>query len=554
MAARGVGSGRARSIARSAMVAAGLTSLSATDVAHAERKHDGETKTTPAARTDDSAATESIAAPSSGPAGGGSANKTSSDVPAHALGTLPKPPSIDVPPPDPASIEALDTHLSHLVARDPAVRETAVAEIHEVEPDRFPAIHRRLSTLAESSDHEGMKDVLGQIRDKTRGTLRGEHDEADRDKALDYLEMLEKNARPDSKNWRDLVSVVAMSRMLRQMETVAAARELISIYARFGEFLRLEMQRQVETMGDHAIAALIEAGRHPAPKIAQWANRQLDALGKAIPGEAIQTADPEALADILRAYGRARDPDAARLVISFANSERTQIREAARQAVVMMGEVATWQLRDTYENVVGKKPPREWGWERTARELFGEFDRLRLSEVHAVFEQGLADASAGRLDRAADAFDQVLAKNPVFERASEMVPGYLSYAKAHLDDAPQKASQALRRVERLALASDPARKQAESLVDTLQAESLLTRHVADQTLVRRALDLDPNNQRARRLLDRMSRGEADVESRFNRYVAAAAVAGAAILALLFIVLKKRPGPPDATTPTAPTSP
>ena len=212
------------------------------------------------------------------------------------------------------------------------------------------------------------------------------------------------------------------------------------------------------------MAALIEAERHPAPKIAQWAARQLDMLGKAIPGEAIQTNDPEVLADILRAYGRARDPDAARLVISFANSERTQIRDAARESVVLMGEVSNWQLRDTYENVVGKKPPREWSWERTARELFTEYDRLRLSQVHVLFEQGLAAKSAGKLDDMASAFDQVLARSPTFERASEMVPGYSAFAEAHLDDAPDKASQALRRVVRLGLDAGRRPKPAQSLL------------------------------------------------------------------------------------------
>lgn len=447
-------------------------------------------------------------------------------------------------------MEALDAHLSHLMSRDPGLRETAVAEILEVESDRLPAIHRRLMTLAESSDHEAMKALLSQVRDKTRDAVRGER-EKDKEAALDYLAMLEARARPDSKTWRDLVSVVAMSRMLQQIGSVSAARELVSIYARFGEFLRIEMQRQVEKMGDHAVAALIESERHPAPKIAEWAKRQLDALGKAIPGEAVQTSDPEALADILRAYGRARDPDAARLVISFANSERMQIREAARQAVVLMGEVATWQLRDTYESVVGKKPSREWSWERTARELFGEFDRLRLSQIHALFEEGLAAAHAGKLDDTAIAFDQVLARSPVFERAVEMVPGYLAYAKSHLDDAPDRATRALRRVERLAPNGDGTEKEAASLVATLEAEMLLGRHVADQTLVRRAIDLDPRNARARKLLDRMSRGDAGVEERFHRYTAAGAVGVAAAVALLFVLLRRRAEPAPETKEPGP---
>lgn len=465
-------------------------------------------------------------------------------VPRITLGPLPKPPSLEVPPPTPASLEALDAHLARLSGRDAADRETAVQEILEVEPDRLAAIHRRLTTIAESSDHTAMKELLGSIRDKAR------EDTGKKGAAPDYLEMLEAHARPDSKTFRDLVSVVAMSRMLRQIGSVVAARELVSIYARFGDFLRIDTQLQLEKMGDRAVAALVEAERHPAPKISQWAGRQLDMLGKAIPGEAVQTADPEVLADILRAYGRARNPDAARLVISFANSERTQIRDAARQAVVLMGEVSNWQLRDTYENVVGKKPPREWSWERTARELFAEYDRLRLSQVYVLFEQGLAAFHAGKLEDMAQAFDQVLAQSPTFERAAEMVPGYLAFAKTHLDDAPEKAVRALRRVDRLTADTASPTRPARSLLVTLQAEELFARHVADQTLVRHALELDPENHRAARLLGRMLHGEVEAEGRSRRYVAAGVIAAVALAALAFIGLRKRAGPAPAP-PAAP---
>jgi len=311
----------------------------------------------------------------------------------------------------------------------------------------------------------------------------------------------------------------------------------------------VDTQLSLEKMGEHAVAALIEAERHPAPKIAHWATRQLDALGKAIPGEAVQTGDPEVLADILRAYGRARNPDAARLVISFANSERTQIRDAARQAVVMMGEVANWQLRDTYESVVGKKPSREWSWDRTARELFAEYDRSRLSRVEQAFDRGLVAYRERKLDEMAALFDEVLAESPGFARAGEMVPGYTAYARAHLDDARPKAELALGRIARLSGADSSAAKTAESLLLTLRAEDLAARHVADQSLARQALELDPSNARARTLLDRMSRGDADPEARTRRYTAAGVIAGLALAAIAFIALRRpRASPtPNATT-------
>jgi hypothetical protein len=457
------------------------------------------------------------------------------------LGPLPKAPSIELPVPVPAVLEALDRHLERLLSADAAERETAAREILEVEPDRLPAIHRRLTTIAESSDHEAMKQLLGGTRDKARDEVKqksqaqGSHDKVT---TPDYLEMLISHPR-DSRPYRDLLSAVAMSRMLRQIGTTPAARELISIYARFGEFLRVDTQLALEKLGERSVAALIEAERHPAPKISQWAARQLDALGKSNPSETVQTNDPEVLADVLRAHGRARNPEAARLVISFVSSERTQIRDAARQAVVLMGEVANWQLRDTYENIVGKKPPREWSWDRTARELFAEFDRLRLAPVYELFDKGAAAQRSGKLDDMVQAWDQVLAQNPTFERGPEMVAGYFSYAEAHLDDDPPRAILALARVDRLAPESEPLKRSSESLRLTLEAEGLFSRHVSDQMLLRRALDLDAKNTRAKRLLERMTRGEVDTERRLYRYIAAAAILALSLAGLVFILLRRR---------------
>lgn len=467
---------------------------------------------------------------------------------ARPLAPLPKPPPLDLPAPDRASSEALDDLLSRVASKDASVRETAAQEILETERDALPAIHQRLARIADSSDHRDMKDLLGSIRDKARGAREAAPSDGDRS-APDYLEMLLEHPRPDSKVYKDLVSVVAMSRMLRQIGTVGACRELIGIHARFGEFLRVDTQRQLAALGERAVAALIEGTRHPAPKIAQWSTKQLDALGKSLSSEAVQTTDPAVLSDVLRAYGRVRDPDAARLVISFANSERAQIREAARQAVVLMGEVANWQLRDTYENVVGRKPPREFSWDRTARELFAEFDKLRLSQVHAIFEKGLAAFRAGKLDDMSSAFDEVLAQSPVFERGTEMVPGYLAYARAHLDDSPDKALIALRRAERLSADDSAERKQAESARLTLEAEELFARHVADPVLAHRAIELDPGNTRARELGDRIAGENRDAEGRSRRYLGAAAIAVAALGSILVILLRKRADGPRPEQPT-----
>ncbi len=465
----------------------------------------------------------------------------------HELPPLPEVPKLALAKPEKEDLEDLDLLLSHFRSADPHVRETAVREILEVPRRLVPAIDNRMDAIADKADRDEMKKTLSSIRKKARSDVREQmkaEGKRGRVKTPDYLEMLAKYARPQSKAWQDLIAVVAMSRMLTQIGTVQAVRELIDVYVRFGEFLRVDTQLQLEKLDDKAVAALVEARRHKAQKIARWAERQLDMLGKAIPSETVQTEDQQVLADVLRAYGRVRDPDAARIVISFANSERSQIREAARQAVALMGEVAAWQLRDSYETIVGKKPPREWTWERTARELFGELDRMRLAQVYKLYDEGLSAHENGQLEAMRAAFDKVLARSPMFEHRAKMAPGYFDYAKKIAEEQPDLALDALHRAGRIT-DDDALKKRIQSLELTLQAMELQKKGVADQVLVRRALDLDGENTLAKDVLGRMERGELAKKSELNRYGAAGAIGGIALLAIAFIALFRRGKPEPA---------
>ena len=465
----------------------------------------------------------------------------------HKLPELPTPPSVEVGRPAAADLAEVDALLGRLVADDAQDREAAVRELLEAKAKHVVAIRFRLSAIADAADKEAMKRLLL----KTRRELLDKKDDEESEKAsagVDYLTRLAAKAEPKSEAWRNLASVLALSRMLESIGTVEGVRGLVDVYARFGEFLRITTQNALSRLGDKAVPALIEAQRHPAEKIAKWAVRQLDMLGRGIPSEAVQTPDPAVLADVLRAYGRTRTPDAVRIVVSFANSERAQVREASRQSVALMGEVASWQLRDTYENVVGKKPPRDWAWERTARELFAEFDRLRVAQVGKFFEDGKAALAKGDLVVMRENFDKLLAYDPNFEERTEIAAGYVAFAKAAQDKSRADAIAALRRAERL----DPTLKDATSLRLTLEAEALEETGIADATLLERALENDAQNARAKSAQSRFERGEPK-RSENARYIAAASILTAAIAAIAFILLRKSPPPPPAPPPSpAPT--
>ena len=453
-----------------------------------------------------------------------------------------------MPRPTPADLQELDARLAKLCSNDDAERDAARREVLEVSPKAVPALRFRLAAIADSTKHDELKELLLKIRKKGRDDARDEQAaEGKRGhvKTPDYFEMAIEHAEPKSKLWCSLASVLAESRMLTQIGTVEAVRGLIDVYVRFGEFLRVDTQLQLEALGDRAVPALIEARRHPAEKIVKWSARELDALGKAIPSEAVQMTDLQVLADVLRAFGRVRDPDAARIVVSFSNSERAQVREASRQAIAMLGEVGAWQLRDTYETVVGKKPPRDWNWERTARELFGEFDRLRSAEVAKLYEAGAAAREHGDLEGMRRAFDQVLTRNPDYPKQNELASAYLDYAQKNLTKNPVNALAALRRVERLG--KDDSAKVATSLRLTLEAENLAETGIADRTLLTRALEADPNNARAREGLARFDRGEVKQDNS-SRYYGAGAIGLVALGGIAFVLLRGRGASPEPTKP------
>jgi hypothetical protein len=182
--------------------------------------------------------------------------------------------------------------------------------------------------------------------------------------------------------------------------------------------------------------------------------------------------------------------------------------------------------------MVGRKPPREWAWDRTARELFREFDKIRLSELYDHYQKGIAALEKNDLGGMRKAFDKVVRRSPNFEPRDQLVSGYLRFARERLGSDRDAAMQSAQRVLRLA-SDDSARNQALSTLLTGEAMALSERNLADRALLRRALELDGSNEYARKLLAELSR-EPIVESSTFMRVLWPSVLGA--LSLVFALL------------------
>ncbi len=488
------------------------------------------------------------------------------------LPDLPKLAPITVVEADPGALQDLDRVLERLVAPDAHTRDAARASLTEVTPSVVAAVRTRLLEVRGTIDRKEAQGLLDDARKAGRKSMKGKDKsdakptkkkaaaaKEDADDDGDWLEFVLALSRPKNDSWRDLVKLLAMERMLTNVGTTPAVRELLQMYSYFGELLRIDLARQVNKLRDKAVPALIEARQHDAKIVQKFAVKELDLLGRTIPGEAVGVTDPQVLADILRAYGRTRDVDAERVVLSFCNSERIKLREAAREAITAIGEPGIWQLRDAYLNQTGNKAPREFTWDRIARELFGMYDRARLAEVYKLMDEGVSHANAQKWIEATDAFDKVLARSPVFERRKEMAKAYVERAKLVETKEPATSLELLRKALRLDPQGDGAKK-IEADIAYLEGMALIERGTPDKFPLTKALEIDPTHARAKRALAELEQERVAPKKSFvKRYVAAGGVGFAALIAMIVLVrIKPRKrleatvgAPTDSNTPPPP---
>jgi tetratricopeptide (TPR) repeat protein len=495
------------------------------------------------------------AAPSASWAAGEIASSAPSAAPDPSLPELPRLAAITFPEPEPAALAEIDKILTQLTSSDERIQNAGKAAIAEVGPSIVPAVRHRIQEIRGALDREvaprmlesarkaGRKAMKKEGKGKERAKEKRSKDEADADEG-DWLDFI--LAAPHGKEkttWRHLVSLVAMERMLTAAGTTPAVRELIAMHAYFGELLRIDLQRQVAKLRDKAVPALLEARQHDAKIVQRWATKQLDLLGRAIPGETVASNDTQILADVLRAYGRTRDVDAVRVLLSFCNSEYVQLREASREAIAAIGEPALWQLRDHYLGLTGNKPPKGYTWDRIARELFAMYDRARMVEVYKLMDEGVALAQKNKLADATAAFDKVLARAPLFERRKEMVKTYFARAKELEREKRDDALAMLRKALRLDPKNELAKK-IQSEIGYLEGALSIEEGTPDKAVLEKAIELDPENDRARSALASLEEKAVLRETSNKRYFAAGGVGLAALLAMIFLIRRRDPKPPE----------
>jgi tetratricopeptide (TPR) repeat protein len=399
-------------------------------------------------------------------------------------------------------------------------RRAAVKSISDLGPDAVPSIAKELAELRKNGG-AGVVAVMKAVREKG-----GHAKDSDNFDLVDALFHAEKT---DGPGFKTTLATVALARGLVHAGTTDAARALLPVAADHGGALRPEIARDVKTMGDRAVPALIEARRADTPEVRRFANGELEALGKRTPGDAVQTKSSAVLADVLRAYGQIHDTDAIPVVLSFVNTDHADVRIAAREALAAYGQDAVWKTREAYLNLTGKPAPDAWNAREVADQLFASYDRFRLQEAYALLDEGKSLEQAGKLDAAVADYDKVLARQPLIDRRTEMVSGYVAYAMQIEDKDPENARALLRRASRLD-PTGPRAPQAEAEIAFLDGDELLKRGIQDREPFDRALKLDPGNAHARAALDGLETKTEARQDRARRWMGGAALLASSCLA------------------------
>ncbi len=438
----------------------------------------------------------------------------------------------------------MDALLGRLTDGTASARRAAADEIvRSLEVDDIPAIRQRLLAPPRFDLEQLRLKIIRAVR-----TVTATRPNAD----YDLLQLLLEAPRSPDMDWA--VERVVLARALGPLPSADAGRAILAFAAAHNAIFRQEVGRIVRgQMRDYIVPALIEF-RRPSELMRIFLTQLREQLRRVTPGQTVQLRDNALLAEVLRAYGSIRLPEAMQVVVSFVNNDRTQVREAARAATAQYGRDAIHALRASYEIYEGRGPDPAWGWERVATELYAAYDRRRADEVVARFTQGLTAAREGRPDDMLGHFRWVLARHPDFPRRAEMVAPLVAHAEA----LQARDGRLAEPVWRLALWVDPEganARRARAAILFLDAERALARGVAEPELYRAVLRVDPSHALARTQLDRVAQ-DAVLRARARRRMLAAGAILALALGGLWALLQMRSSPPRSgrRDPMGPRSP
>lgn len=385
----------------------------------------------------------------------------------------------------------LERLASQLGSDEEGQRRAAYDALIMSEAELLPAVRARLAALVRRRPPpEEAREILNRIR-HAAGSERADDDV---DIAPGVLEVLREDRSP---RVLQMVEPLLLWRALERIGTFEAGRAMYPLLGLDEGVWRWEERRVVSRMGNDVMAAAIAARAHADVEVRRWGIRAMRQLGADEPGIVVPRLEAEQLADVLRAYAMFRLQSAMRIIVSYVDSERRSVRQAARWAIEQYGASAIWILRTEYHAKLGRHANEQWGWRRVARELYAHADAKRMEPVRRAREAGLDAMERGELEAMRGHLDEVLARAPDVENAAPLAEGYAASARDASRD--EDAVSAYRRALRLA-PEHPDAGQWRAELGYLRAKAAMSRGVLDEAELRAVLAAVPGHVGARRML------------------------------------------------------
>ena len=365
----------------------------------------------------------------------------------------------------------------------------------------------------------------------------------------------------------DAKKVLNAMRALAATHRAEAVGPLFRLAFTLDGAFRDECGRQIRAIGDAAVAPLVrlqyQRGAPSAPlnKQRRYAMYQLDRMDRARPSKAVDAApDDKARAELMKAYGEVRAPDAVEAVLGQITAQSHRVRREARAAFrsyvegpppppapkrkrrLPGGKEESEEKADylTYREVAElalQKRVAEVGLTMTephptAAQMFQALvardDAERAAEWERAFVTAHDHAEAGDVEGAVAEYEWILAHDPTTARRLEMVPAYTRLAAARVAQNRLEAAAGLYwKAVALAPAGAPEARNLEAEASFLDAERAMRHGGTDEAALRHTLALVPDHARARAAIAAIERRRARREARV-----VAIVAGALFLVVL----------------------
>jgi uncharacterized protein YqgV (UPF0045/DUF77 family) len=423
----------------------------------------------------------------------------------------------------------------------------AIQTVLDLDKNSIPALLKRLGRQHKPSG-ESMKRVLyalrKQLKDEKIKQLQAKGktvriDDIETESPVQFLEILVRERRDDNIiAWRSAAEIMAILVALTSMETTDSILAVIDFSGAYEAAFRKEIYQMIVSTGEKALPAVILRKNEKDENVQTVVTAYLGKMDMTRPAQQVQVKDPAVLIEVLKIFGASRDFEAIDAIAPFLDAENPLIRATARQSILAFGKSALWALRKEYRNYTEQEPDGSWPADKIAQELFKAQDKDRLAPLHSKMEEGLKLAGKRKFDEMERKFQEILAVSPMYERKSEMVPGYLDAARRCLDRGDLEHASFLVRIARRINADKGMEDKITALYYYVEALRSLDDGIADPELMKKAVKLDPGFKEAKSKLGEIENIYRGRKIKGYKIAAAGGIGMTALLILTLILLKR----------------